>query len=54
MVFKGNDARKLLAAMTTSDQLTASSKNEMLAPEMKDAVLSEMVSRDLIEGNYQI
>lgn len=54
LTFKGDAARGLLAALCSDVQLLEMSKNEMMAPEMKEALTRELIKRDLLEGNWQI
>lgn len=54
MSFKGDAARQMLCALMSNDRLLQEQHNEKLAPEMKAAVMGELLRRDLIAGNYQI
>lgn len=50
----GNQAREFFAAILPDDRLKEELNNQALAPEMRDAIVSEASKRDLIPGNYQI
>lgn len=52
--FTGTDANRFFAAIASDDWLLKQSKSESLSLVMREAVLAELIKRDLLEGNWQI
>ena len=54
MRFTGQDANNFLVAISSDEQLLEFKESKAISPGMREAVMAELIKRDLLEGNWQI